>query len=160
MALRGLFCSVTLHRIMFVPFDTISDCEMEESRSNGCIYAQNALTCIILNHASNASSEGKGAVNALLNFGLKEPEKIKELVSAMKISSKKSISTLIEGNQASTGHPFAADEKLPDEEIVDKVKDMSQCSSCYAPDGFLEQLLSCQLTLLPLLLRLLDRTFI
>jgi hypothetical protein len=85
-------CTATVNQgktSKFIAFDTISECDIEERKGHECMGTLNSLTCIVLDNASNNSSDEKGIVNTLVIFGLMEPQKFKDLLLALKNSNRK-----------------------------------------------------------------------
>lgn len=68
-----------------VPFDKITDCDIEEPGGNTCICIENVLASVIVDTASSGSTNENGIVrHELVIRGLREPYKFKKLVWAMK----------------------------------------------------------------------------
>jgi hypothetical protein len=83
-----------------VPFDKITDCDIEEPGGNTCICIENVLSSIIVDTASSGSTNQEGVVrHELVIRGLKEPYKFKKLVWAMKRSNGNALSANVVYNQ-------------------------------------------------------------
>lgn len=68
-----------------IPFDKITDCDIEEPGGNTCICIENVLASVIVDTASSGSTNENGVVrHELVIRGLREPYKFKKLVWAMK----------------------------------------------------------------------------
>jgi hypothetical protein len=68
-----------------VPFDKITDCDIEEPGGNTCICIENVLASVIVDTASSGTTNENGVVrHELVIRGLREPYKFKKLVWAMK----------------------------------------------------------------------------
>jgi hypothetical protein len=89
----------------------------------------NSLTCIVLDNASNNSSEEKGIVNALVIFGLTEPQKFKELLLALKNSNRKY------GKNGTTTIPLT-DALVKPFDATDENELCSRYTSCFIADTF------------------------
>jgi hypothetical protein len=125
-------CTATVNQgktSKFIAFDTISECDIEERKGHGCMNTLNSLTCIVLDNASNNSSEEKGIVNALVIFGLTEPQKFKELLLALKNSDRKY------GKNGTITIPLT-DALVKPFGTTDENEVCSRCTSCFVADTF------------------------
>ena len=65
-----------------VPFDKITDCDIEEPGGNTCICVQNVLTSVLVDTASSGGADPNGAVrHELVIRGLKDPYGFKKVRS-------------------------------------------------------------------------------
>jgi hypothetical protein len=64
-----------------VPFDKITDCDLEEPAGNTCFCIPNILTKVNIDTASSGGPEGQKELKIV---GLKDPHSFKKLVWAMK----------------------------------------------------------------------------
>jgi hypothetical protein len=76
----SLSCLVLRSSSFVVPFDKITDCDIEEPAGNTCICITNVLSTVNVDTASSGT-EGK---KELKLAGLKDPHSFKKLVWAMK----------------------------------------------------------------------------
>lgn len=75
-----------------VPFDKITDCDIEEPAGNSCLCVPNILTIINVDTASSGGvGEGGQQRHELKLAGLKDPHSFKKLVWAMKRSQQQGI---------------------------------------------------------------------
>ena len=85
----GLSCTDAGRSSKTVPYDKITDCDIEEPAGNTCLCIPNVLTTVIID---TASSGGPGNHKELKITGLKDPAGFKKLVWAMKRHTAKSLS--------------------------------------------------------------------
>mmetsp|Transcript_25160 Transcript_25160/g.37181 ORF Transcript_25160/g.37181 Transcript_25160/m.37181 type:complete len:307 (+) Transcript_25160:92-1012(+) len=78
----GLSCTDRGKVSKTVPFDKITDCDVQEPAGNSCICIKNILSVVNVDTASS----GQGGIKELRLAGLKNPHGFKKLVWAMKRS--------------------------------------------------------------------------
>jgi len=98
----GLNCTDQGKNSKTVPFDKITDCDVQEPAGNSCIIIKNVLTTVNIDTASSGGSGEGGTRHELKISGLKDPYAFKKLVWAMK-RLKGSVPALV----ASTASTFA-----------------------------------------------------
>jgi hypothetical protein len=80
----GLACQEAGKKSKTVPFDKITDCDIEEPAGATCCCIDNVLTVVNVDTASGSVNPNGAAGHELTIAGLKEPHKFKQLVWAMK----------------------------------------------------------------------------
>jgi len=80
----GLNCTDQGKNSKTVPFDKITDCDVQEPGGNSCIVIKNVLSTVIIDTASSGSGADGVIRHELQISGLKDPYAFKKLVWAMK----------------------------------------------------------------------------
>jgi hypothetical protein len=75
----GMPCTDAGKSSKTVPFDKITDCDIEEPAGNTCVVIRNVLTTVNIDTASSGQGRSELKIS-----GLKDPQKFKQLVWAMK----------------------------------------------------------------------------
>eukprot|EP00549_Striatella_unipunctata_P005178 CAMPEP_0118702312 /NCGR_PEP_ID=MMETSP0800-20121206/17813_1 /TAXON_ID=210618 ORGANISM="Striatella unipunctata, Strain CCMP2910" /NCGR_SAMPLE_ID=MMETSP0800 /ASSEMBLY_ACC=CAM_ASM_000638 /LENGTH=262 /DNA_ID=CAMNT_0006603483 /DNA_START=30 /DNA_END=818 /DNA_ORIENTATION=- len=84
--LCGCACTDAGKSSKTIPFDKITDCDIEEPGGNTCICVPNVLTKVLVDTASSGTSQDGVVRHELCIEGLKDPYKFKKLVWALKRS--------------------------------------------------------------------------
>mmetsp|Transcript_24452 Transcript_24452/g.59004 ORF Transcript_24452/g.59004 Transcript_24452/m.59004 type:complete len:263 (-) Transcript_24452:223-1011(-) len=86
----GLSCTDRGKSSKTVPFDKLTDCDVTEPAGATCCCIDNVLSVVTVDTASSGGGGGEGGPRHELSLaGLKEPQKFKRLVWAMKRASSK-----------------------------------------------------------------------